>query len=93
MTTTKDVEAVAGAIDPDAWDERYLPHIYALRAHRREASIQTAVVAIKAHTEILMEPSEEMIEAGAGIIGYYIPRTELITAFQAMLSAQEKTDG
>lgn len=39
-------EAVARDIDPDAWDERYLPHMYKLHEHRRNQSMKTAATAI-----------------------------------------------
>ncbi len=90
------VKAVAKAIDPDAWDTRYLDYVYALRAHLREKSIQTARAAIKAHLECLIEPSEFMLQAGQfEIDGVFGPvsledRVWARVVWQAMLSAKEK---
>lgn len=65
----------------------------------RENSLKEALAAIKAHTECLMEPSEEMIAAGADKMdpcwGYTDEGIALDWAknsFRAMLSAQEKSD-
>ncbi len=94
------VETVARAIDPGGWkaypepDSEYHRLEIQTLEMRREYSLEKALAAIKAHTECLMEPSEEMVEAGTFTLGYYFRNnkpTECVSdIFQAMLSAQDK---
>ena len=100
--TTNTVEVVARAVyssfgegDPDDWE--MLPD--ETRFYSWENAIPQALAAIKAHTAALMEPSEEMLRSGGGVLTFVLdnmyegtPRDAALDVLQAMLSAQEKTD-